>query len=262
RELSEVKHHFDLIKKLNFPTLDAVLQETRPLDKPLTPGQEPRTDQPQSVRSVRRLLNQEMAGQSPTVGAKGGQSDERRHRITTHFRMPGMPWVIVATNVYEEGVDLDTFCRTVVHHGISHTASSIEQRTGRVDRIGGLLQREAGKLPSAAEFTDEKKIQSLFPYQNDTFEKFQVRRVLSNCNRFIQSLHDSDTPTPEAKEMNIADKETIPPQIEKLLTSPFDVQDNSPWLTGVQEQPDRHSDFSNEMYLQEIELLESKLSSL
>jgi hypothetical protein len=257
-ELLEVNENFDLIKKLNFPALDVLRQVRRPLDAVFISGQEPRSDN-DGIRSARRMLNQELAGQAPTAAAKGGQTDERRHRITTHFRMPGMPWVVVATTVYEEGVDLHTFCRTVVHHGISHTASSVEQRTGRVDRIGGLVQRESGNFQGKADFSDDKKIQSLFPYQNDTFEKFQVRRVLANCNRFLEALHETDGVIVEEKEMNISDKQQIPPQITSHLTSPFDVQ-NSRWLHGVLAEPDHKSDFVVTEYLREIQKVERSIS--
>jgi len=256
-ELLAVHENFDLIKKLNFPSLDIFKEVNRPLDAVFFVGLEPRSDN-EGIRSVRRMLNQELSGQSPTVAAKGGQTDERRHRITTHFRMPGMPWVVVATSVYEEGVDLHTFCRTVVHHGISHTASSIEQRTGRVDRIGGLLQREAASFKHSVEFTEDKKIQSLFPYQNDTFEKFQVRHVLANCNRFLEALHETDGEICETKEMSVADKQEISKQITTHLTSPFDVQD-SPWLIGELNEPDRASEFRIEEYYSEFEKLESAL---
>lgn len=138
-ELAEMRESFDIIRKLNFPSLDTVKERSRPLDAVFIDGKEASSDGDQSVRSVRRMLGQELAGQSPTTAAMGGQDDQRRHRITTQFRMPGMPWIVIATNVYEEGVDLHTYCKTVVHHGISHTASSVEQRTGRVDRIGVLI---------------------------------------------------------------------------------------------------------------------------
>ncbi|RUM53654.1 MAG: hypothetical protein DSY85_08525 [Marinomonas sp.] len=259
-ELIQIRQNFSLIKKLNFPALDVAQQTSRSLDYPLLEGQEPRSDSKSATRSVRRFLNQEFAGQAPAAAAQGGQSDERRHRITTHFRMPGMPWVVVATNVYEEGVDLHTFCKTVIHHGISHTASSVEQRTGRVDRIGGLLQRDVAAMTHVREFVDERKIQSLFPYQNDTFEKFQVRRVLSNCNRAIQSLHDMDAPIHEDKEVHLADRFEIPSQITERLSSPFDVKE-SKWLKGELNDPDRASDFSVDKYLQEFEVLESKLKN-
>lgn len=258
-ELLEIKENFELLRKLNFPTLDIYNEIPRPLDAVFEAGRRPRKDFQDQLRTVRELLNMELSLQSPTAAAVGGQNDQRRHRITTQFRMPGMPWVVVATNVYEEGVDLHTYCKTVVHHGISHTASSVEQRTGRVDRIGGLLQRKAAEITSAGDFLDEHKIQSLFPYPNDTFEKFQVRRVLANCNRFLHSLHDMGDLV-EVKEMTTEDKEKVPEQITEHLKSPFDVSE-SPWLEGILITPDHNSKFDVEVYNNEITKLETQLSS-
>ena len=257
-ELAEVNQRFDLIKKLNLPELDQYHDEHRPLDCIFTPGTEPASDSSERMRSARRLLNQELSGQAPTAAAQGGQSDERRHRLTTHFRMPGMPWVLVATSVYEEGVDLHTYCKTIIHHGISHSASSVEQRTGRVDRIGGQVQRSVAALNSQNEFDDKLKIQSLFPYQPDTFEKHQVRRVLHNCNRFLRSLHDTEAPIRESRESQLTDKRSIPPQIETKLQSPFDVT-TSPWLEGQETEPDKQSDFNETLFLDSLEEFEKLL---
>ena len=256
-ELLEVKENFDLLKKLNFPAIDSVNEAPRPLDAVFASGKKSATDTHLTL-TVRQQLNRELSLQSPTTAAVGGQNDQRRHRITSQFRMPGMPWVIVATNVYEEGVDLHTYCKTVVHHGISHTASSVEQRTGRVDRIGGLLQRKTAEIETENDFLDEHKIQSLFPYPNDTFEKFQVRRVLANCNRFIRSLHDTGDLV-ESRDMSMDDKQDVPLQITERLQSPFDVED-SPWLIGRVEQPDERSKFNIGLYNSEIEELEIQLA--
>jgi superfamily II DNA or RNA helicase len=232
-ELAEVNANFDLIKKLNFPLINDQGNTLRPLDHDIV------TDQSHHI-SVRQLVNQALARQAPTAAAFGGQDDTRRQRLTTQFRMPGMPWVIVATNVYEEGVDLHTYCSTVIHHGISHSASSIEQRTGRVDRIGGLMQREVANLDTSSQLTDDKKINSLFPYQNDTFEKHQVRRVLVSCNNFLRSLHDTQPSSKDSLEMSLDDKLEIPPQITDRLTSPFDIE-GSKWLNGALRRPQEPS---------------------
>lgn len=257
-ELAEICRNFDLIKKLNLHDLDQYDDEDRPLDTVFVAGTEPASDSRGRPRSARRLLNQELSGQAPTAAAQGGQSDERRHRITTQFRMPGMPWVLIATNVYEEGVDLHTYCRTIIHHGISHSASSVEQRTGRVDRIGGLVQRCAAEVGSAGAFTPDLMIQSLFPYQNDTFERYQVRRVLQNCNRFLQSLHETDAPVADSQHTDLQDKRAIPKQITDRLQSPFDVSD-SPWLLGQLTTPDRRSDFQQDLYLRVTQAFEEDL---
>jgi hypothetical protein len=48
---------------------------------------------------------------------------------------------LITTEVLQEGEDLHTFCSRVVHYGITWTPSAMEQRTGRVDRIGSLTHR-------------------------------------------------------------------------------------------------------------------------
>jgi superfamily II DNA/RNA helicase len=67
---------------------------------------------------------------------------------------------LIASSVLAEGVDLHRFCRYVVHHDLCWNPSTLEQRTGRVDRIGAKVER-CGQpiriyLPYLAETQDEK----------------------------------------------------------------------------------------------------------
>ena len=57
------------------------------------------------------------------------------------FRLPGYPFVLVTTDLLQEGEDLHTFCDCVYHYGISWTPSAMEQRTGRIDRVRSLTER-------------------------------------------------------------------------------------------------------------------------
>lgn len=258
-ELVEVKEQFDLLRKINFGDLEQYGDHLRPLDSVFTAQAETRADNDQQMPTAREYLGQLMVGQAPTVAAQGGQNDVRRHRITSHFRMPGMPWVLVATSVYEEGVDLHTYCKTVIHHGISHTASSVEQRTGRVDRIGGLVQRQMSQVEDASAH-EGWKIQSLFPYQPDTMEKHQVRRALANCNRFLRALHEGDDMGDESVEMSMTDRmDEIPPQITSELRSPFAICSDSPWLRGRERVPDLSSQFDRALFELELEAFEKTL---
>ncbi|MCH7491199.1 MAG: hypothetical protein IID05_10950 [Gemmatimonadetes bacterium] len=55
--------------------------------------------------------------------------------------MPMLPGLIgavppVGAFMPGQGVDLHRFCRHVIHHDLDWNPSSIEQRTGRVDRLG------------------------------------------------------------------------------------------------------------------------------
>ena len=42
----------------------------------------------------------------------------------------------IESEVMGEGVDLQRFCRHVIHHDLAWNPATIEQRTGRIDRLG------------------------------------------------------------------------------------------------------------------------------
>jgi len=101
--------------------------------------------------------------------------------------MPGFPLLLVSTDILAEGEDLHTYCRNVYHYGITWTPSSMEQRTGRVDRINGLLQR---RLDGRADPpTPDELLQVYFPHLADTVEVLQVKRVLNRLDRFIEMVY-------------------------------------------------------------------------
>lgn len=79
-----------------------------------------------SLASVRRA-------DSTTVG---------RDRLIKVFNTPFAPDVLIASSVMGEGVDLHQECRHVIHHDLDWNPSKLEQRTGRLDRIGALAERE------------------------------------------------------------------------------------------------------------------------
>jgi superfamily II DNA/RNA helicase len=76
------------------------------------------------------------------------------------FNSPFFPEVLIASSVMAEGVDLHRFCRYVIHHDLDWNPSTLEQRTGRLDRIGAKTET-CGQpiriyLPFIAETQDEK----------------------------------------------------------------------------------------------------------
>ena len=68
--------------------------------------------------------------------ANGGVRQDTRRRLMLAFNTPFFPEVLVASSVMAEGVDLQQDCRYVIHHDLDWNPSTLEQRTGRVDRIG------------------------------------------------------------------------------------------------------------------------------
>jgi hypothetical protein len=90
----------------------------------------------------------------------GSTKQETRQRLMLTFNSPFFPEILVASSVMAEGVDLHRFCRYVIHHDLCWNPSTLEQRTGRIDRIGAKAelcgQSIRVYLPYLAETQDEK----------------------------------------------------------------------------------------------------------
>ena len=90
----------------------------------------------------------------------GDTKQETRQRLMLTFNTPFYPEVLIASSVMAEGVDLHLNCRHVIHHDLCWNPSTLEQRTGRIDRISAKAER-CGQpiqvlLPYIAETQDEK----------------------------------------------------------------------------------------------------------
>ena len=90
----------------------------------------------------------------------GSTKQESRQRLMLTFNTPFYPEILVASSVMAEGVDLHLNCRHVIHHDLCWNPSTLEQRTGRIDRIGAKceqsLQPVVVFLPYLGETQDEK----------------------------------------------------------------------------------------------------------
>ena len=71
-----------------------------------------------------------------------------------------------------EGIDLHQECRFVIHHDLDWNPSVLEQRTGRLDRIGALAERE------------DKKIEVYEPYLAGTHDEKMFRVVKDRAQWF------------------------------------------------------------------------------
>ena len=72
----------------------------------------------------------------PTVRMVYGDTKRAvRERLMLAFNSPLFPEILISSAVLAEGVDLHRFCRYVIHHDLCWNPSTLEQRTGRLDRI-------------------------------------------------------------------------------------------------------------------------------
>jgi len=159
-ELGDLAAHFALICRVN--KLDLLKNE------------------PAKVRAVAGGM---FGSQQPIAGMAGSVAAKVVHQ----FRQPGYPLVLVTTDVLQEGEDLHTFCSTILHYGISWTPSAMEQRTGRVDRVGSATDRRLAALTAAP--AGEALLQVHYPYLEDTVEVLQVDRVFERMNTFLRLMH-------------------------------------------------------------------------
>lgn len=173
---------------------------------------------------VPRALGSFLRRQQP-IGGMFGQIDQT---LIRQFRMPGYPFVLVTTDLLQEGEDLHTFCSAVHHYGISWMPSSMEQRVGRIDRVNSATERRLIGLNG--EVTGNHKLQVYYPHLRDTVEVLQVRRVLARLNRFLRLMHrDLGMPDQGERQVNIAQEmqrlhEDIAP-ITEPLHSAFPIRD-------------------------------------
>lgn len=175
QELREIARHFELIIDVNAQDLrTAALAE--------------------SARYVASLLRQ----QHPV----GGMSGQVNQTLLRQFRMPGYPFVLVTTDLLQEGEDLHPFCSAIYHYGMSWTPSAMEQRIGRIDRVRSQTERRLSDLQTEPRGDDW--LQVYFPYLEDTVEVLQVERVLDRMNTFLRLMHEGlAVPTADQRKIDV-----------------------------------------------------------
>ncbi|EED31275.1 putative helicase [gamma proteobacterium NOR5-3] len=202
QELHNLAENFELIVKNNLPDVF-----DRPRDE------------------YRIYLARTLNPVAPIIGATG-ETVSTRSAQARKFRMPGYPLALISTDVFQEGEDLHTFCDSVMHYGLSGSPVSIEQKTGRVDRVGSMAQRRLLTYASKDNINDQSYIQVAFPFVRESIEVLQVRNLCENINRFIESLHEISSKPVDAEDtiaMDLAllDRSPIPDQILDRLKSPY-----------------------------------------
>jgi hypothetical protein len=111
--------------------------------------------------------------------------------------------VLPASQVMGEGVDLQRFCRHVIHHDLAWNPSTIEQRTGRIDRLGCKAEGRqpiAVYLPYLAGTADERQYQVM----SDREKWFRVVMGQDEVARLIAPDSISAIPLPSivSEELN------------------------------------------------------------
>jgi hypothetical protein len=113
--------------------------------------------------------------QLPNVRLANGEVDRAiRERLLLAFNTPFLPEVLIASSVMAEGVDLHLHCRHVIHHDLDWNPSVIEQRTGRLDRLGSLADQANEPVVIYEPFLEATQDEKMFRVMKDRERWFNV----------------------------------------------------------------------------------------
>lgn len=93
-----------------------------------------------TFRGTARYLVERLSAENVEAGLLMGGADFDKEAVVSAFREDRNCRVLVCTDVAAEGVDLQ-FCRLVVNYDLPWNPMRIEQRIGRIDRIGQMSTR-------------------------------------------------------------------------------------------------------------------------
>ena len=129
--------------------------------------------------------------------ATGKTKRDTRTQLMRSFNTPFFPDILVCSEVMGEGVDLQRFCRHVIHHDLAWNPSTIEQRTGRIDRLGCKAegcQSIVVCLPYLAGTADERQYRVML----DRERWFRVVMGQDEVAKLITPDVESAVPLPSA----------------------------------------------------------------
>lgn len=135
----------------------------------------------------------------------GDTRAETRERLARAFNSPLFPEILVSSSVMGEGIDLHRFCRHVIHHDGCWNPSTLEQQTGRLDRIRCKAENCGMPIvvhqPFLAGGADEK-----------------MYRVVRDRERWFQIVMGQSFQFDEGTSEAIADRVPLPQSLAKELT--------------------------------------------
>lgn len=108
------------------------------------------------------------------VHINGTTGGDRRTAVCAAFNSPCLPDILLCTSIASEGIDLHRECAEVIHHDLPWNPALLEQRTGRIDRIGSLASR-----------TDEGPgmLAAGVPFLASDYDEFQYAVLLSRAQK-------------------------------------------------------------------------------
>jgi superfamily II DNA or RNA helicase len=135
----------------------------------------------------------------------GETPTETRDRLAQAFNSPLFPEILVSSSVMSEGIDLHRFCRHVIHHDGFWNPSTLEQQTGRLDRIQSKAEQCRRPICIAQPFIAGGADEKMF-------------RVLRDRERWFQVVMGQKFEFDEAASEELAQRVQLPVELAQRLT--------------------------------------------
>jgi len=179
-----------------------------------------------SERERQSYLEYAMNPRAEAVALVKGDTKSRA-AVFAGFNTPLLPEILVCTAVGQEGIDLHRECRQVIHYDLGWNPATIEQRTGRTDRIGSKTERERKLASRSAAQTNEQNMPGLevaLPYLAATYDErmFDALRTRAQVFEILTggdptADRDEDNPWTASDDEGTDPKLTFVPLPQEML---------------------------------------------
>jgi hypothetical protein len=143
--------------------------------------------------------------------ANGEVSRGSRRRLMLAFNTPFFPEVLISSAVMGEGVDLHLDCRHAIHHDLDWNPSVLEQRTGRLDRLGSKAERT------------HQPIVVYEPFLEGTQDEKQYR-VVKDRERWFNVIMGEKLELGEASTERLAERVELPIKLARSLALRLEIE--------------------------------------
>jgi len=125
---------------------------------------------------------------------RGGVHDDTRVNRCAAFNSPLVPDILVCTAIGSEGIDLHRYCADIIHHDLPWNPAKLEQRIGRIDRVGSLAERQ------------DLQIYVGIPFLAHAYEKFQYDVLHARAQKFEVLMGRLEFPSDVPDEEEVDDE--------------------------------------------------------
>jgi len=144
------------------------------------------------------------------VQIHGGIPHEDRKEIVDGFNSEGGPRVLLSSEVGSEGIDMHEYCRCLINYDMPWNPMRVEQRIGRIDRVGQKAER-LSIIHLKVKDTIEERVYDRLHHRLELFSNSlgDLESVVGNIVKDLTVELLSNKLTPDEEEQRIAEKERI-----------------------------------------------------